>query len=99
MISLSQLNRGVETRTGTKKPNLADLRESGAIEQDADVIIFLYRDEIYNRESEENKGRAEVIVSKQRNGPTGEVTLSFLSFCTRFEDFSDREYLDIEESY
>lgn len=99
VIALSQLNRGVETRTGTKKPNLADLRESGAIEQDADVIIFLYRDEIYNRESEDNKGRAEVIVSKQRNGPTGEVTLSFLSFCTRFEDFSDREYLDIEESY
>jgi replicative DNA helicase len=91
VVALSQLNRKLEERSD-KRPQLSDLRESGALEQDADVVAFLYRDELYNRdENNPNKGKAELIVSKQRNGPTGFTILTFLDTYTRFENYAARE--------
>jgi len=86
VVALSQLSRGSEQRTGDKKPLLSDLRESGSIEQDADVVAFIHREEYYDRENEDIKGQAEIIIAKQRNGPTGSIKMAYLSEFTRFEN-------------
>ena len=86
VVALSQLSRGSEQRTGDKKPLLSDLRESGSIEQDADVVAFIHREEYYDRENEDLKGKAEIIIAKQRNGPTGSVHMAYLADFTRFEN-------------
>jgi replicative DNA helicase len=93
VVALSQLSRASEQRGGDKKPMLSDLRESGSIEQDADVVAFIHRDSYYNRDADgeedpEAKNKAEIIIAKQRNGPTGSVQLAYIAECTRFENLA-----------
>ena len=93
VVALSQLSRAPESRGGDHRPQLSDLRESGSIEQDADVVAFIFREEYYKRDDPDLKGVAEIIVAKQRNGPTDTINMVFRKNCTRFEDSAGDEYV------
>jgi replicative DNA helicase len=96
VVALSQLNRAVESRSD-KRPMLSDLRESGAVEQDADTVIFIYRDDYYNPETSHMKGIAELIIAKQRNGPTGKVFTRFTASCTRFDNLQPGDIVSLDD--
>src|ERR1700691_3435899 len=89
VIALSQLSRAPESRGGDHRPQLSDLRESGSIEQDADLVMFIFREEVYKQDDPDLQGRSEIIIAKQRNGPTGRIHLAFLKSCTRFETVAE----------
>jgi replicative DNA helicase len=90
VIALSQLSRAPEQRQGEHKPQLSDLRESGSIEQDADLVMFIYREEVYKPDDESVRGKADLMIAKQRNGPTGNVKLAFLREFTCFDNLFEQ---------
>jgi replicative DNA helicase len=100
VIALSQLSREVEKRqSSSKKPILSDLRESGAIEQDADVVVFIYRPDYYKLSEEDEKDAAEIIIAKHRNGPLKEIKLRFISNFAKFEDYSSGSVQPLQDVY
>ena len=100
LIAISQLSRAPEQRRGDHKPQLSDLRESGSIEQDADVVLFIYREDLYSKEENpEEEGIAQIIIGKQRNGPIGTIKLKFFEEWTKFENLDPREVLEREQSF